>query len=311
MHTALTENWILMALIASAAWALSCVVDVLFVSRRVYRGPADGPLIAGLFCSIPAMLSAGAAQPDTLSVTAVAVTMASAIAFLSHVYCYFKALFALNDAVNAEIVNTLGVVTVPVLAFVFLGERLSPLHYLAVTIAAFAVLFLVQRQAGRIPGRAIGYLAGSVFCLSAMMVLQAYVLARVQYVTVIFLFSATVFAAVVFVLIVRREQRASVVRMSRRFSSVFVGLQLLEIGAVSASQRATDLSPAVSLVALVECSVPLFIMALSALIAAAIRWSSAWPTNELRSTLDLQTRSAPSKFGAMLMIVAAIFLTSA
>ncbi len=42
-----------MALAAAAAWALSSVLDVCIVGDGVYREPADGPVIAGLFCLLP------------------------------------------------------------------------------------------------------------------------------------------------------------------------------------------------------------------------------------------------------------------
>jgi len=83
---------------------------------------------------------------------------------------------------------------------------------------------------------------------------------------------------------------------------------LLELAAVLGSQRATDLGPSVSLVALVECSLPIFVLAFSGLFAlAADRWMPVRSV-ALRSALYLQTVAAPSKIASMFLIVFAIFL---
>ena len=37
------DNWVIMALAAAAAWALSSVIDICFVGSGVYRKASDGP----------------------------------------------------------------------------------------------------------------------------------------------------------------------------------------------------------------------------------------------------------------------------
>lgn len=308
MSYALVDNWIVMALIATGAWALSCVVDVCFVSNGVYRKASDGPLVAGLFCLVPATLTGFTLQLGHVGAGVIFVAALSAAAFLLHIYFYFKALFSLNDAVNAEIFNTLGVLAVPVLAFLLLGERLALLNYVAIVVAATGILFLVRFQATRMSVQTIAYLIASVICVSLMMVLQAWMLTNADYGTVVFLFSAAAFLAVVVLLAAGRRHRLGVTRMCRQAGAVFVILQLLEIGAVLASQRATDLGPSVSLVVLLECSLPLFVMAFSWLFAVTARQWSPRRAMALRSALALQTAAAPTKLISMLMIIFAIFL---
>lgn len=311
MGFALPDNWIAMALIATGAWALSCVVDVCFVGKGVYRRPSDGLFVAGLFCLVPALLSVTTLQLDNMSGDVALVAALSAVAFLLHVWFYFKALFSLNDAVNAEIFNTLGIVVVPVLAFLLLGERLARLNYVAIVLAAAGILVLVRFQAARMSWLTIGYLLASVASVSVMMVMQAWALAQANYGPVVFLFSATAFVIVAALLAMRRRDRVRVTVMCRHFGAVFVVLQLLEIGAVLASQRATDLGPSVSLVALVECSLPVFVMIFSWLLAAMARQWNPARAIPLNSALSLQTAVAPPKLVSMLMIVFAIFLVQA
>ena len=308
MGIEVVDNWVTMALIATSAWALSCVMDVCFVGNGIYRKPSDGLFVAGLFCIVPALLLGVTIQPDIIDPSLVLVTAFSAVAFLLHVYFYFRALFLLNDAVNAEIFNTLAVFVVPILAFLFLGERLPALQYFAIVLATVGVLILIRFQAVRMSWLAIAYLLASVAAGSAMMVLQAWALSRADYGTVVFLFTASAFLIVVCILAFRRQERTRVTQLCRQFGALFVLLQLLEIAGVLASQRATDLGPSVSLVALIESSLPVFIMLYSLLLAAIVRKWNPEKVTALQSALSLQTAAAPTKLVSMLMIIVAIVL---
>ena len=144
MTLGVLDNWIFMSLFATGAWALSCVIDVCFVSNGVYRKASDGPAIAGLFCIVPMVVSSSTLDWTNVNWTVVCVGMLSGIVFLLHIYFYFKALFSLNDAVNAEIFNTLCVLFVPVLAFVLLGERLAWPNYMAIALAVLGIFVLVR-----------------------------------------------------------------------------------------------------------------------------------------------------------------------
>lgn len=311
MTLAITDNWISMALVSTGAWALSCVVDVCFVSNGIYRKVSDGPLVAGIFCLVPAVITSFWVQMDSLTMGVAGVAALSALAFLLHVYFYFKALFALNDAVNAEIFNTLGVVIVPALAFLLLDERLAGLDYLAIAVATVGIFILVWLQVTRMSWSVVACLSASVLFVSLMMVMQAWVLAQTDYVTVVFLFSVAAVVTVLVIFASCRQDRHRIVRICRRFGALFVCLQLLEIGAVLASQRATYIGPSVSLVALIECSLPAFVMLFSWLfVVGADLWKHTRAA-ALRSALALQTSAAPSKVISLMLIVSAIFLVQA
>lgn len=305
------DNWILMSLFATGAWALSCVIDVCFVSNGVYRKASDGPAIAGLFCIVPLLVSSSSLDWINVNWAIVCVGTLSGAAFLLHIHFYFKALFSLNDAVNAEIFNTLCVLFVPVLAFVLLGERLAWPNYVAIALAVLGILVLIRFQLSRLPIVVVGYLIASVVAVSVMMVMQAWVLQYTNYATAVWLFSSSAFVTVILVFGVPSRRRRRIGKMCRRFGGIFVVVQLLELGAVLGSQRATDLGPSVSLVALIECSLPIFVMVFSGLFAVvAHRWMPV-RSLALRSVLSLQTVAAPSKVASMFLIVFAIFVARA
>ena len=306
MGLALVDNWILMALLATAAWALASVLDVCLIGNGVYRRPLDGPLVAGLFCLLPALLAVGALQVEFVTLRLVTVSALSAGAFLLHVYCHFKALFSQNDGVNAEIFNTLGMVVVPILAFVLLRERLAATSYISFVVAAAGIWLLIKGQARRMPARAVGFLIASVSCFSLMMVMQAWALRWAPYATVVFLFTTSVFLLAGLLLVVRHQHQARVLRLCRRFGPAFVGLQLLEIGAVVSSQRAIATGPSVSLVALVECTLPLFVLAICWVLGVTTRRTTGADGSSLQSTLALQIEVAPSKVLSLLVIAGGV-----
>ena len=306
MNIDLLDQWVLMSLLSAAAWGLSCVIDICFVAEGIYRRPSDGPAIAGFFCAVPALMATGSIDWSTISLTLALTGSLAGVLFLLHIHFYFKALFALNDAVNAEIFNTLGVLLVPLLAFLLLGERLAAMNYLAIAIGAIAVILLIAMQATRLCRRSLSYLAASVTSVSLLMVLQARVLELTNYATAIWLFSITAFITSVIVFGTRKESRRRLGSLCRRFGILFITVQLLELGAILGSQRATDLGPSVSLVALLECSLPLFVMTFSWLLIPVARSVQPIASRSLASALAEQILAAPSKLASMVLIVIAI-----
>ena len=308
---AFSETWIVFALMAAAAWGLSCVIDACFVGEGVYKRPIDGPVVAGLFFLVPLVTGesgesgdhAVAANPAPLLVAFLAGLM-----MLVHIYFYFRALFEVNDASNAEIFNTLSVLIVPLLAFVVLDDRLQPAHYLAVGLAGCAILALLRSDLSSLTLRVTTQLGASVFAISVVIVMQAWVLQSLDYETAIWWFSLGAFSGTVVLLLINGSLRKRVARIFRRYAALVTGVQLLELIAILGSQRATDLGPSVSLVVLVECSLPVFIMLFSWLFLGSLRyWLQAGHRN-LQTVLIAQTQAYPAKLLSLAVIVMAIGL---
>ncbi len=307
----LWDSWIAIGLIAAAAWGLSCVIDVCFVGRGIFREPVDGVLVAGIFCILPFAAFGGLGALDDLSLEVAAVAALAGLCYLLHVWFYFKALFALNDASNAEIFNTLSVLLVPVLAFALLGEVLEARHYVAIGLSVSGVAVLLAFQLGTLTWRVAAFLGASVSFISLTMVMQAWVLKVAGFETAVSLFSGAAFAAVLLMLGARSTLRRRTTGLCRRFGLLFAAVQLLELVAVLGSQRATDVGPSVSLVALLESSLPIFVMAFSRMLFGMSRF---WPSVDgkgIRSALAAQTRAYPAKLVSLLLIASAILLVDA
>jgi hypothetical protein len=281
---------------------------VCFVGEGIYRSPVDGPLIAGLFCIIPLLAFGRPAVRLDIDLGIAAVAALAGIAYLLHVYFYFRALFLLNDGCNAEIFNTLSVLVVPVLAFVLIGEVLEPTHYAALGISITAILVLVAGQLSTLNWKIMLHLAAAVVLVSLSMVLQAWVLQFISYQSAVALFSAAAFFGAVALLGVQPQLRRRTIRLCGRFGLLFAGVQILELVAVLGSQRATDIGPSVSLVALLECSLPVFLMGFSWMLFALSRRIRLIDSDKIRSALSSQTTAYPAKLLSLALIVSAIGL---
>lgn len=304
----LWNSWVAMSLLSAAAWGLSCVIDVCFVGEGIYRKPVDGVLIAGLFCALPFLAFNEPGNTHDVDTGVVVVALLSGIFYLLHVYFYFKALFALNDASNAEIFNTLSVLIVPILAFFMLGELLPVRYYVAIGISVLGIVVLIRFQLSVLTWQVAVLLGVSVLFVSLVMVMQAWVLRFVDYKTAVSLFSASAVVAVLALLIGRGHLRQRVLVICRRIGWLLLVVEFLELTAVFGSQRATDVAPSVSLVALLECSLPIFVMVFSAMVLGVSRYWQKIGQDDVRVALASQTDAYPAKLFSLALIVVAISL---
>ena len=139
------------------------------------------------------------------------------------------------------------------------------------------------------------------------MVLQARVLQQIDYWHAVILFSAATFVTAVIVAVLQHKRWHHLKTICWRFSGVFVIAECLQLAAILASQRATDIGPSVSLVAIVETSLPLFIMVFSCIVIVLARFFPLF-SQETRQALALQTVSLEAKTIAFLLIGLAISL---
>jgi hypothetical protein len=195
-----------------------------------------------------------------------------------------------------------------VFAFFLLGEILSPLQYFAIGLSIAGILVLVRFQFSSLTWQVAGLLGISVLFISLVMVMQAWVLQFVGYETAVLLFSFGAFLSVVALLAARMKLRRRILNLCGRFGLLFAAVQLLELGAVLGSQRATDVGPSVSLVALLECSLPIFVMGFSWMLLIASRHWRGRNKNGIRAVLALQTKAYPAKLLSLVLIISAIGL---
>jgi uncharacterized membrane protein len=267
----LWSHWIFVAFLAPFLWALVNIIDIYFVSG-VYKDEWDGVIINSLFQLLPWLL------PLFGLVTFVFPGWSAAgIAFLSGAflvlsyYFYFKTLFVSNDMVVVQALANLSVPLVPFLAWFLVGEQLSFIHYVGIAIAfTGAMLFSFQGEIKEKSfGRVFTLMTGAFVFLALSMVFQtmAFQATGNDFWSCFLLFStgATVVGLSISLFDPKSigERAKHIYQISKSFFSVFVLAEALNLLAVVALQRAIDLSPAVSFVAVIGSLAPVFVMLLS------------------------------------------------
>ncbi len=308
MEFDLWNNWIVLAMLTPALWAVSSIIDICFVRERIFRFPSDGPIISGLFGLLPlSILVTQIGEWETIPFWASAPAVLAEVCYFLHMYFVFKALFLINDGSCSEIFNMLSVLFVPFLAFIVLGEQLASMHYLAISLALGGIVALIR-----------GYLFGgnrwvvillmmAVLCISMAMVLQAWVFTQIPYWNGVALFSFGSLLTALMLLCWNLDRCRRITTLCVRFGRIFLAVELVELTAVMFWQRATAMSPSVSFVAVLECSLPVFVMAFSfGLLAISHRWKAVTPV--IQETLRLQVAATPVKLLSLTLIVAAIVM---
>ena len=189
-------------------------------------------------------------------------------------YFYFKTLFVSNDIVVLQALWNLSVPLVPFLAWLFVGEQLTLVNYFGVALSFVGVMLfsfhkkIKEKKLGRVFTIMIGAIV--FFALSMVLQTEAYQTIGKDFWTGFLLFSigATVTGLLIsfFDPQPTKKRLVHIFQMSKRYFWVFILAEMLNLFGVLASQRAIDLSPAVSFVAVIGSLSPVFVMVLSLLL---------------------------------------------
>lgn len=262
-----------------------------------------------LFCLAPALFAGSMMVVDTGAATRSLALPGAAIlaglAYVGHIYFYFRTLYCLNDVSGTETFLSLSVILVPIMAWLLLDETLPGHIYLAFAVAVVGVVLQclpLFRMAGA--GLMLNLIL-SVVCVSLSMVLQAHALEVHGFITATLTFNLSCFLPAIAYLLICREVRCRLLQTGRQFSLILVATELLDVLAVIASHRAMQLGPSVSLVALIECLLPLMIIIFSFLLIRIHRLRPLLSAENL-VTLANQIQRVPAKLGVFLLVIIAL-----
>ncbi len=306
-------GWFLLAFVAPVLWAWVAVIDTYFV-HGVYEDALDGAVISGIFQSVPWMLVPLGVVGFTFPGSATAfLALASGGLFLLSFFYYFRALFVVNDSALMQVLWNLSVPMVPFIAWLLIGERLSPNHYAGVAVAFLGVALFgldaktKSKQAFQIALTMAA--AVTLFSLSMVVGKKAYLLTGDDFWSVFLLFSSG--ASLMAVLLLAFQGRKSIfgkahriLGLSRRFFFLFVIAEGLSVVATITSQRAISLAPAVSYIAVIESLVPVFVMFTSLFLVGIFRLAGR---RGLESAYREQFANLRTKILAIGMIAGGIY----
>ena len=171
----LWNNWLAMAWMVPLALAVSGMIDVLLVGRRIFSNAHEAAAISGLLGVLPLLLVPLWSDAELFpgaATTGLAI-FAGAV-YTWHLLYYFKVLFSANDVAHAEAFLSLAVLAVPVLSFLLLGEQLHGDHYVGIAIATAGVATLTFSGGRRLLAKksVTGLLLAAVMCVSLSLVLE-------------------------------------------------------------------------------------------------------------------------------------------
>lgn len=306
----LLQNWILMAIATPTFWAIGCLIDSCLVGSKIYKTPVDGTIVSCLFGLAPVLLIVSihnSTVATTLTEQSIpGVAIGAALAYMVHLIFYFRTLHCLNDVAGTETFLSFSVLVVPVFAWWLLGERLPSHLYLAFIFAGIGALlqcWFVIKAAGM---STIVNLIVSVLAISLSMVLQAHALDTHGFSTANLVFNLVCFTGAALFLVYSRTTLHRLLKTVSRFPVVLVIAEGLGVLAIVSSHRATQLGPSVSMVALIECLLPLLIVAISVLLIWCNKILPLLSPAQYM-TLTLQVRGVPSKCLAVMLLMISFF----
>lgn len=260
-----------MAFLAPFFWATVNIIDVYFVSS-VYEDEWDGIFINSIFQLSPWILPVvGVVSFHYPGLLPTGIAFLGGATLILAFFFYFKTLFVSNDVTVIQAIWNLSVPLVPFLSWILFSEKLLFIHYVGITLAFIGAMLFSTHE--KIRARNFALVAktmiGAVTLFSLSMVLQskAYDLMANDFWTGFLIFSTgagvTGLALVIFDPKTVRERSRHILEMTRLYFFIFFIAESLNLIAVLSSQRAIDLSPTVSFVAVIESSIPIFILCIS------------------------------------------------
>lgn len=306
----LLNNWLLVAFIAPFFWALVNIIDVYFV-EEIYDNAYDGTVITGLSQIIVLLIVpfVGFVVPDGKTMI---LALLAGFFLVTAYFFYFKALFITSDATLLQILWNLLAIVVPILAFIFLRERLSAIQYFGIIVTFFGVLHLtIDKKIVEKRLKEVSLImSGAILFFSLMMILTREVYVHTSFLGGITFFSLGAMIAGLFFYVLRsiKYGKGNLVKIGKKYYKWFVLSEMLTLAGIMTSQRAIDLSPAVSFVAVIESIQPAFIVISSIVIYIILKNYSGANMDVIRRIKNDQLVSIGSKIFAIAVMAIGIYM---
>jgi drug/metabolite transporter (DMT)-like permease len=283
----------------------------LYFVEEIYENEYDGTVVTGLAQIIPWLTVPfiGLVVPDSKTIT---MAMLGGFFLVTSYFFYFKALFATGDATLIQIIwNTVGI-SVPVLAFLFLQERLSVVQYFGIAVTFLGAMYISfdNKLQGKNIKKTVLIMLGAILFLSLSMIFTRDVYSRTSFHGGIMFFSlGSILAGIFFYLLrIKKHGTGNLVNIGKKYYSWFLLAEGLTLMGVITSQRAIDISPAVSFVAVIESIQPAFIILSSAVIFSLLSLLSYKKKDVVKKIYADQLVGINSKIFAIVIMAIGIYM---
>lgn len=306
------NTWFLFCLATAGCWAVLNILDVFLTGSGRYREAMDGTIVSAVFPIFVWMLPALGIIPwPDLSVSQDVkwVAMGAGVLFTFSSYFYFRSLFALNDSVIAETLFNVSIVAVPFFAFFLIGEVLEWRNYVGIGLAGVSALILTLSGSSVNIGdlrKVFFSMALAVICLSLAMVSEEYVYERLGedfWTGYLFFTMGSICTGIILWMFLARKGLSQVIWENK---GLFTLNEVISVSAMMLGQRAIDLAPAVSYVAVMDGLQPVFTMILAVGIVLVARLFRLRMNSDVTSDLAQQFRGFGIKIIASVVMIASI-----
>jgi drug/metabolite transporter (DMT)-like permease len=251
--------WLLFALLAPLLWAATNILDDDLVLHRLKK-PVVILTITGLFTSIPAVYLILFRHVAIPSVSVLLFGIATGALALLTYYPYYRALETTNPE-SAILFWNLAPVLVAIFAFVFLGERLVLIKYVAIGLLILSAIIAEGSQTEfqhRGNTKAFGWMALASVCVATESIMEKYLYGLSNTATGIAMMGIGG-AFITFLMLCSRTRRRAVIGAFKKNGRLLTGNHLLDTAAVVCSNLAIAYG-SVSVVSAFQGIQPLFVM---------------------------------------------------
>lgn len=258
------NNWLLIAIIPPMLYAIVSLFDAYFIDQKIFANAREATIVSALFGAMPLLAPVfGVIEVKLPPPNVTAIALLTGTAFTLHIYFYLAALFEKNDVVLGETIQNLSVLCVPFLAYFLIDEVLTPVHYVGIGIATLGVVFMYCHNKPSVSGNfaGCGKMMISMLLFSLTLIAGEWIYQHTAFWDGYMVFSfGMLTAGFGFYLLGNKGKIPRIVCSNWRFFLFAEGLTTIGI---LCSQRAVDISPSVTFIAITECLVAFFILLLS------------------------------------------------
>jgi drug/metabolite transporter (DMT)-like permease len=304
------NHWLIIAFIAPFFWALVNIIDVYFV-EEIYENEYDGTVITGLSQIIPWLIVpyTGLVIPEAKIII---LAMLAGFCLVTAYFFYFKTLFITSDATLIQILWNILAILVPILAFLFLREKLTFIQYSGIIVTFLGAMYLTMDENIKEKNmwKVVSIMIGAIIFFSLMMIFTRVVYENTSFLGGIMFFSLGAIMAGLFfyILRIKKHGKGNLVNIGKKYFIWFLLAEGLTLAGIMTSQRAIDISPAVSFVAVVESIQPAFIIISSGIIYLLLKNYSVVNKETIKRIYNDQLTGIASKVFAIIIMAIGIFM---
>src|SRR5688572_16604665 len=260
-------SWFLLALLAPLIYAVVNLVDDNLL-RHIYKGPRLAAAVSGLFGALP-LVSLLWVEWSPIPNSYAAMMLLAGILTAFYYYHYFRALGLESPSVVVAMFSLVPA-TLPILAFFFVGERLSGMQFFGfflILLASFALALTDVRKFKF--WKALVPVLWVVLFSDIVVILTKYVYERAEFYPAFMFFAAGLgLAGVYFALRVFFERSKHDLSLFKRklvkLVPILIAVELLGVAAEFTTNLAISRGP-VSLVNVLEGLQPIFVLLIAVL----------------------------------------------